>query len=163
MAKIHYFPKSTNGWKQGDTVYELRKIGKILSICADSSSEPIQFVAYRFGPIGKVEMEQVATASNKFHIFERSTSPHTGENVIFFTVGPYTYCVTEATAQGSGIGLTVLKDGRKTLDLFSGNYFGKDFESGINDIQFSSNPSSVLQSFTPSNLFQTPCDARPTP
>ena len=161
MAKIHSFPKPNDGWKQGDTLYELRKIGKILSICADSSSEPLHSVAYRFGPIGKVEMEQVSTASNRFHIFEQSTSPHTGEHVFFFTVGLYTYCVTEATGQGSGIGLIVLKDGRKVLDLFSGTGLGKDFEYGVIDIQFSSNRSPALQLFNSAD--PSPCDARPTP
>ena len=162
MAEVHYFPEPSGGWKTGDTIYELRKIGKVLSICADSSSEPLHSVTYRFGPIGKIELEQVATASRKFYIFERTTTPHTGENIFFFTVGPYTYCVTEATAQGSGVGLTVLKGGRKLLDLFSGNDFGKDFESGLIDIQFSfsSSRSPALRPLAPANKFQTPCDVR---
>lgn len=160
MAEFHFFPEPGGGWKNGDTVYELRKIGKVLSICTDSPSEPLHSVTYRFGPIGKVEMEQVATASRRFHTFERSTSPHTGQNVLSFTVGPYTYCVTEATAQGRGIGLAVLKGGRKVLDLFSGNDYGKDFESGLVDIWFSSNRSPALQALTLTDPFKTRCDAR---
>ena len=81
----------------------------MLSICVDRMSEPFNVAVYRFGPIGKVEFERIATPARKFYIFERSTSPHTGEKLFFFTAGEYTYCVTEATGQGSGIGLTVLK------------------------------------------------------
>lgn len=160
MAEIDNFPEPRGGWKKGDSLYELRKIGKVLSICADSSSEPLRSVSYRFGPAGKVEMEQVATASRKFHIFDRDTSPHTGEEVLFFTVGPYTYCVTAATGQGQGIGLMVLKGGRKILDIFSGNDFGKDYElAGLFDIDFSSNQS-PLQRMKPTEPFLTPCDAK---
>ena len=115
-------------------------------------------VAYRFGPVGKVEMERVASESKKFFIFERSTSPHTGENIVFFRAGSYTYCVSEATAQGSGIGLSVLKLGRQVLDLFSGNERGEDFESEMIEVNFSSPQSPVFQSFRPSNPFKTPCD-----
>jgi hypothetical protein len=162
MSKVHHFPSPRGGWRNGDTVYELRTTGKVLSICADSPSEPLHSVAYRFGPIGMVEMERIAKASQKFHILERSTSPHTGENVLFFTVGVYTYCVTEATAQGSGIGLTVLKDGRQVLNLFSGNNAGTDFESGLIDVWFSSSRSPSLEPLEATNPFQTPCDERPS-
>lgn len=138
--------------------YKLIKTGKLLSICTDSKSEPFRIVVYRFGPVGKVELERVASESNKFFIFERSTSPHTGENILFFRSGSYTYCVSEATAQGSGIGLSVLKSGRQVLDLFSGNERGADFESEMIEVNFSSPQSPVFQSFQSSNSFQTPCD-----
>lgn len=102
LSKVSYFPKPSGGWKKGDTIYELRKTGKVLSICADVNTEPFQSIAYRYGSIGKVEMERIATRSDKFNIFSRSTSPHTGENLMFFKAGQYVYCVSEATAQGSG-------------------------------------------------------------
>jgi len=162
MSAIHNFPEPSGGWRKGDTVYELRTTGKVLSICSDSPAEPHHSVAYRFGPIGKIEMERVATASQKFHFFDRATSPHTGQNIIFFTVGPYTYCVSEETAQGSGIGLTVLKSGRKVVDLFSGNNRGVDFETRMMEVSFSSALSTVFQPFEPLKPFQTPCDPRPT-
>lgn len=138
--------------------YTLIKTGKLLSICTDSQSEPFRMVAYRFGPVGKVEMESVASESKKFFLFERSTSPHTGENIVFFNAGAYTYCISEATAQGSGIGLSVFRSGRQVLDLFSGNERGEDFESEMINMNFFSPKSPVFQIFRPSNSFQTPCD-----
>ena len=141
--------------------YDLIRTGKVLSICADRQSEPFRSVTYRFGPIGTVEMEKVASQSGKFRIFDRSTTPHTGEHVLFFTAGSYTYCVTEATGQGSGIGLTVLNSGRIALDLFSGNERGVDFESELIKVNFSSARSPAFQHFQPSNRYPTPCDPRP--
>lgn len=141
--------------------YTLVKTGKLLSVCADSRSEPFRKVAYRFGPEGKVEMESVASDDRRFFVFDRSTSPHTGENVMFFRIGAYTYCVTEATAQGSGIGLRVLKSGRQVLDLFSGNRRGVDFESEMIEMNFVAPRSPVFRSYLLSNPFETPCDPMP--
>lgn len=141
--------------------YELIKTGKVLSICTDGKTEPFQSVAYRYGSIGNVEMERIATQSDKFGIFSRSTSPHTGENLIFFKAGQYVYCVSEATAQGSGIGLTVLKSGRQILNLFSGNDRGIDFESEMIQIDFDAARSPTFRHVEPLNSFQTACDPRP--
>lgn len=107
-------------------------------------------------------MEQIATASRPFSFIERSTSPHTGEEVLFFAVGPYTYCVTAATGQGQGIGLTVLKGGRKMLDLFSGTERGKDYEGGLDrlfDIDLASNQFPLLPLRTAQSS-RTPCDTK---
>ena len=75
--------------------YELIKTNKLLSICTDRQSEPFSMVAYRFGPVGNVELERISSEFKKFFIFERSTSPHIGENILFFRIGAYTYCVRE--------------------------------------------------------------------
>ena len=159
MSEIHYFPKPKDGWRNNDKLYELRKINKTLSLCASNSVEPIHKLTYRFGPPGKVEMERVATSAHPFKIFERSTSPHTGENAIFFSVGSYTYCVLEATAQGHGVSLLVLKDRQKILDLFSGTNTGTDYESGLIDINFTSNHSPALKAIDLDNSFQSACDS----
>jgi hypothetical protein len=164
MAEVHRFPEPRGKGKKKQSLYELRKIGKLLSVCAPSSSAPLHSLSYRFGPPGRVDMEQVATASRKFHLFDRTTSPHTGEEVLFFSVGLYTYCVTAATGQGQGIGLTVLQRGRKMLDLFSGNNPGKDYEgslAGLFDIDFSPG-ASPLERLEASEPFLTPCDATST-
>lgn len=138
--------------------YELIKTNKLLSICTDRQSEPFSMVAYRFGPVGNVELERISSEFKKFFIFERSTSPHIGENILFFRIGAYTYCVSEATAQGSGIGLSVFKSGHQVADFFSGNERGEDFESGMIQIDFSLRKSPVFQIFQTSNPIQTPCD-----
>ncbi len=162
MAEIHPSAKPRGGWKPGDTLYQLNKTGKLVSICADSASEPPRAIAYRYGPAGKVEMEHVASASHPFSFFDRSTSPHTGEEVLFFAAGPYTYCVTAATGQGQGIGVTVLKGGRKMLDLFSGTERDKDYEGGLDrlfDIDVASKES-PLRAFNKTRSSRTPCDTK---
>ena len=138
-----------------------KKNGNILSICADKDKEPFGKVFYRYGAIGKVEMEKIATRSDKFSIFSRSTSPHTGQNLMFFKSGQYEYCVFEATAQGSGIGLIVLKSRLQILNLFSGNEYGIDFQSGMIEINFGPARSPIFQYVEPLDDFQTPCDPRP--
>lgn len=125
--------------------YKLVKTDKVLSVCADKQVEPFHMLAYRYGPVGSVEMEQVARPEKPFSILTRSTSPHTGENLLFYTTGGFTYCVSEATGQGSGIGLTVTKSGKKIVDLFSGNARGVDFESEMIEIDFDVARSSVLK------------------
>ncbi len=125
--------------------YKLVKTDKVLSVCADKQVEPFHMLAYRYGPVGSVEMEHVARPEKPFSILNRSTSPHTGENLLFFTTGGFTYCVSEATGQGSGIGLTVTKSGKKIVDLFSGNERGVDFESEMVEIDFDVARSSVLK------------------
>jgi len=131
MASIRYF--NNRNHEKG---YELLKNGKVLSICADRQSEPLTLITYRYGVVGKVEIEIKGTVANKVGLFERSTSPHTGENILFFRAGDFTYYVTEATAQGSGIGLNVYSEGKRVAHLFSGNDRGKDYESGLFVINF---------------------------
>ncbi len=137
MAKIEYYG---TGNRRG---YNLIKNGKILSLCTDEQQEPFGKMVYRYGAIGKVEMEKIATRSNPFWIFSRSTSPHTGENLIFFRVGEFNYYISEATGQGSGISLMVFKSGRKILDLFSGNQVGNDFQNNLIELNFDK-PSSPI-------------------
>jgi hypothetical protein len=83
--------------------------------------------------------------------------------MVFFTAGAFTYCVSEATGQGSGIGLTVLKSGKKVVDLFSGNDQGGDFESEMIEIDFDSAQSPVFKLEKKADRFHTVCDARPAP
>jgi hypothetical protein len=160
MSEVHYPQYETEEERKTKPVYVLRKTGKILSICADRPEEPFSLVAYRFGAIGKVEFERVATKTSPFHVFEREDTPHTGDAILFFSVGPYTYCVSEATGQGSGVSLTVLKAGQEVVSLFSGNDRGTDYEAGLLDLSFTQNKSPVLRAFTPKNEFQTPCDGK---
>jgi hypothetical protein len=143
-----------------DGGYKLVKTGKVLSICADRKAEPFQSVTYRYGSAGNVEMERVATRESRFRIFNRSTSTHTGQNLIFFSVGAFTYCVSEATGQGNGIGLTVFKSGRKVSHLFSGNDRGVDFGSEMIEINFDRADSPIFKLVEPTNSFQTACDEK---
>jgi hypothetical protein len=145
---------------------EYIKTDNLLSLCADRKSEPLGSLVYRFGPIGSPELSVAASRGQKFNVFERSTTAHSGENILFFPLGSYTYCVAEASGQASGIGLTVFKSGFKTnkksgakvVDLFSGNNRGMDFESGLIDLSFHAPHSPILRHYPASNGQQTPCD-----
>ena len=139
--------------------YRLLKTPNVLSLCADKLLEPFNTFVYRYGPIGRPELEQVATARAKFNVFSRSTTPHTGENVISFNIGPNTYCVAEATGMGSGIRLTVIRSGRQVLELFSGNEQDVDFESRLDDIDFERAESPTFRHVLAAAKFRTACDA----
>jgi hypothetical protein len=151
MSRVHYSENMDHS--QG---YELVKNGKVLSICSDRQKEPLNIITYRYGAPGKVEIEIKGTVVNKVGIFEQSTSPHTGENVFLFRIGHFTYYVTEATAQGSGIGLMVFNSGKRIAYLFSGNDSGHDYESGLFEINFSkaSSPIFELRESSPDPLDQ---------
>lgn len=157
LCKQEEFPylnaKMAKVVNQKESGYHLENNGKILSICVDKDKEPFGKLIYRYGVIGQVEMEREATSKKKFYIYDMATSPHTGRNIFWFKSGAYTYIVTEATAQGSGIGLKVFKSGIKVVDLFSGNDRGSDYESGLIDINFSIENSPIFIVKKPEGIF----------
>ena len=110
--------------------------GKVLSICINPEGKSITQMIYRYGAPGNIELEQVASTSARFGIFTRSTSPHTGENIISFNRGSFHYYVTEALGQGRGISLIVYGNGKKLVDLFSGTEQDVDFVSLGDDFEF---------------------------
>ena len=160
MSELHYPQYQTKEERATKPVWILRKTGKILSICADRANEPVTSLAYRFGAIGKVELENVAKKSSPFYVFSRGGTPHSGDAVLFFTIGQYVYCVSEATGQGSGISLTVLTGGREVVSLFSGDDRDTDYETRLIDLWFGPSRSPALREFPLSNEFQTPCDGK---
>lgn len=118
--------------------------GKVLSICINVQGKTITQMRYRYGVPGNVEFEEVASASARMGIFTRSTSPHTGENIISFNKGSFHYYVTEALGQGKGISLIVYSNGKRITDLFSGTDEGTDFVSLQDDFDFDQIKSPVL-------------------
>lgn len=110
--------------------------GKLLSLCADKPNEPFSKLTYRYGIPGRVELEVVASERSRFNIDSRPTSPHTGNDIIFFRKGSYTYYVAIATAQGSGVSLFVFKGTNRVASHFSGNKAGTDFQIGPAEIEF---------------------------
>lgn len=114
--------------------------GKLLSLCADQPKEPFSRLIYRYGVPGQVEFEVVASAASRFGIDSRSTSPHTGNDIVFFRNGSYTYYVAIATAQGSGVSLHVFKGAKKVASHFSGNKSGTDYQFGPAEIDFNATP-----------------------
>ena len=93
--------------------------GKVLSLCVGRS--PTRLV-YRYGAIGKVEMERTATAKKKFWYGSHSFDPHTGDDTVFFSNGEYTYYISRAGGQGHGVSLTVTKAEKIILHLGSKTY-----------------------------------------
>ena len=125
--------------------YKNTKEGKFLSICADKPVEPLETLTYRYGAPGNVEFEAVATASRKFFVFSRQTSPHTGDDIIFFTKGNYTYYVAIAGGQGHGVSLRVYQDKKLIFDRFSGNFENDDYSVGPVEVNFSRSNSTILK------------------
>ena len=101
--------------------------GKVLSLCADQPRDPINKLSYRYGPIGSIELERVATKSNKFGYAELALGNRVSIDAYFFDVGEFTYYVTIAGAMGSGISLEVYRGDKQVVDLFSGNDDTTDF------------------------------------
>ena len=118
--------------------------GKVLSICINPQGQTITQMTYRYGVPGNVEFEQSASTSSKFAIFTRSTTPHTGENVIGFNKGNFHYYVSESLGMGSGVSLIVFGNGKRITDLFSGNNEGTDFFSLQDEFDFDAIKSPVL-------------------
>jgi hypothetical protein len=112
------------------------KTDKIVSLCADKKAEPFSVVTYRYGVLGNVEMEVVATPQNKFKIANESTTPHSGVAVVFFQKGDYTYYISVAGGMASGVSLDVFKGQKRIASGFSGTDEGKDFQVGPAEIDF---------------------------
>lgn len=115
---------------RGHSGRTLKKDGKVMSLCTDVPQEPFGMVAYRYGRIGHVELEQVASDGNKFGVLSRSTSSHTGEEVLFFKKEKTNYYVISAIGQANGVSLLVYRSGKKIVDLFSGTDSNTDFQVG---------------------------------
>lgn len=162
MSEVHYPQYKTEEERKTKPVWILKSTGKILSICMDRAAEPFNSVAYRFGPVGRVELDKVANQAAPFNVFDRFEGPsgHVGDHMLFFAAGPYTYCVSEAFDNGSGVTLTVLKRGQEIVYLFSGNDRGRDYESGLIHLSFSQPQSPALKLYDPDETFGSPCDGK---
>ena len=68
---------------------------KILSLCVDGKKEPFNKLSYRYGKLGAVEMEQVATSQDRFFLHFKQTTPKTSDNAIWFLKGNTAYVVNE--------------------------------------------------------------------
>ncbi|RZJ15848.1 MAG: hypothetical protein EON50_00120 [Acidovorax sp.] len=134
------------GWKSAEQ-------GTLLSLCADKPIEPFSRLTYRYGAPGFVEFEAVATKAQKFFVFSRSTSPHTGEDIIFFSRGNYTYYVAVAGGQGHGVSLRVYSGKKLIFDRFSGNYENEDYSVGPAEVDFTGSRSRILTRKAPAHKF----------
>lgn len=117
------------GWRNA-------RSGKFLSLCADKNVEPFTRLSYRYGASTQVELEVAATAKNPFKITSQTTSPHTGDEIVFFSRGNYTYYVSIAIGQGHGVSLQVYQGNEPIANHFSGNFGGEDYQLGPAEIDF---------------------------
>lgn len=127
--------------------------GKVVSLCVDKASEPYSRIAYRFGKPGRVEFERIGTRNRRFSIYARSTSPHTGEEGVFFQVGRASYYVTIGTGQGSGASVVVFEGNKMAGEFFSGFEAGVDFQLGPADIFYGRARSPVFVVESPKHVF----------
>jgi hypothetical protein len=104
---------------------------KILSICTEAADAQPARITYRYGAMGRVELQETATPRSPFWRFERSTSPHTGEELTFFRRGKYTYYIAESTGQGHGVTLKVFEAKKRIAYLFSGVRKDADYQSSM--------------------------------
>ena len=120
-AKMKRSNQSASGVTYTDT-------GKIVSLCADQAKDPIGKLTYRYGPIGKVEMEHVASPSNKLGNASIQSGPRMSEDFYFFSKGNFTYYIIVAGGMGSGVSLAVFDGNKRIVNLFSGNEESSDFQ-----------------------------------
>lgn len=117
--------KRINQNPQGTTFTDT---GKIVSLCADQAKDPIGKLTYRYGPVGKVEMEHVASPSNKLGNASVQSAPRVSEDLYFFSKGNFTYYIIVAGGMGSGVSLVVFDGNKRIVNLFSGNEESSDFQ-----------------------------------
>lgn len=162
MSEVHYPQYKTEEERKTQPAWILKSTGKVLSICMDRAAEPFDSVVYRFGPVARVELEKVADQATPFNVLDRYEGPsgRLGDHVLFFAVGPYTYCVSEGFGDLSGITLSVVKGGEEVVYLFSDNNRGRDYESGLIHFAFSQPQSPALKLFDPGESLKSPCDAK---
>ena len=122
-----------------------KKDGKVVSICTNADKPPYKKVVYRYGLPGKIELDMPASESAPFYMFNRSTGPHMGEDLVFFKNGNYTYYVVIATGQGNGVTLRIYNDKKMIFKRFSGNFDGDDFILGPAEIDLEAKKSSIYK------------------
>lgn len=106
---------------------------KILSLCADKTKEPYGSLAYRYGKLGNIEIENIATIKSKMFIYYEPTSSQTSDNLFWFKKGNYQYVVSNCMGKCfSGIFLYVLQNGKKIAELVSPD--SELYESNLSDI-----------------------------
>lgn len=105
---------------------------KILSLCADKAKEPYGSLAYRYGKIGAVEIENISTTQSKMFVYFEQTTPKTSDNAMWFKKGNFTYVVKECMGMCDGIYLFVFQNGKKIAELISPNQ--ELYDSNITNI-----------------------------
>ena len=104
---------------EGRTTFE--DTDNVLSLCIKGEN-----IIYRYGAIGSLDLEKVATPDKPFsqHFVRLG---RIGMQRTYFSNGQYHYYVTESLGMGSGISIDVYHKEKQIADLFSGNDPEADF------------------------------------
>ena len=106
---------------------------KILSLCTDKKNEPYGSLAYRYGKLGNIEIENIATTKSKLFIYYEPTSAKTSDNLFWFKKGNYQYVVSNCMGMCvTGIYLYVFQNGKKIAELVSPD--SELYESNLSNI-----------------------------
>lgn len=117
----------------------------ILSLCGDSETKPPKKMTYRFGTLGKVEIELIASAQRKAGIYEQSDkASHTGLISIVFFNGPYAYEVSEGMGMTTGVRLNVYRNKKEIVAFESYEY-----ESKLLELKFNRASSPIFKQVSP--------------
>lgn len=112
--------------------------GKVLSLCADNSKEPMNRVVYRYGKIGAVELEQIATPQAKLNV-DSGYVPKTPISIFWFQKGNLIYAIKEFSGMANLIKLEVYSGKNIISELYA-----REFDSNIFSIDFSRPKSPAL-------------------
>ncbi|WP_156919279.1 hypothetical protein [Azovibrio restrictus] len=125
--------------------FNARFESKIASLCGDQKTEPLKKMIYRYGAIGKIEINLVASTQNKAGIVLQSDgASHTGLASIRFYKLPYAYEVSEGLGMTTGVRLTIFKNEKPVASFKS-----EEYESRLVEINFDKVSSPIFQRASP--------------
>lgn len=127
-----------------DPAQERTTGGVILSVCSEQTREPIQRLTVRYGKPGEVLLERRATHARRMKIHLARTGPSMAMQVIAWTVGSRTYCITEGVGLEHGVAFY-----RVEGDVITEYGESSDYEHGPVDIDFYRRSSPVFMKQRP--------------
>lgn len=121
------------------------KIERILSLCGDRKTEPLHKMAYRFGGIGKIELDLKASTQIRAGVFQQSDrDSHSGLVSIRFYNFPYAYEVSEGMGMTTGVRLDIYKNKKPVV-----SYKSTEYESRLVEINFDTASSPIFRRVSP--------------
>jgi hypothetical protein len=118
--------------------------GKYLSLCSDTKKEPFSKFTYKYGKIGAIELEVVATPTSKFNLHHEMTGPRMSDNIVWFTRGNTTYLINEAMGMTSGVWLYVYQGKKKIAEITSG-LSNENYDSDLGNVDMNKAKSPVFE------------------
>lgn len=104
----------------------------VLSICSYQDREPIRGLSIRYGRVGAPLQEYRATPLKKISAYVAQTGPSMGRNVLSWSSGSRTYCVTVGEGLEHGV-VFYSVDERGAVTSYGGS---DEYEHGSVEIDF---------------------------